>query len=229
MPISSTGISIRIRPDEDDSANVGTPLPGTRRLFVGSYAQSGFTLIEVTLTVALLTLVLALVLPHINLTPSVADSGRRLVGAIQSLHTAAAASNRTYRLHIDLDQHVYWSTVSTSDGDRLPGDPAVAFRSALTSPVRFEDVTTGRHGKAKAGKVYIEFFPGGRVDPAVIHLSNQSDRIMALVVEPLTGDIQISDHYYMDPPKASISEGYREFFKALPLPPVLPLQRVIQP
>ena len=39
---------------------------------------------------------------------------------------------------------------------------------------------------------------------------------MASVVEPLTGDIQISDRYYNDPPKASISEGYREFFKALP-------------
>jgi hypothetical protein len=163
-----------------------------------------------------------------GLTPSLSESSRRLVGAIQSLHTAAAASNRTYRLNIDLDRHVYWATVFTSDGDRPPSDPSLAFRTALPSPVRFEDVTTGRHGRATAGRVFIEFFPGGRVNEAVIRVSNHADRVLAMVLNPLTGEVHVSDRY-LELSKASIQETYRVFFTALPPPRTLPLQQAIQP
>jgi hypothetical protein len=162
------------------------------------------------------------------MTPSLSESSRHLVGAIQSLYTAAAASNRAYRLNIDLDQHIYWATVFTSDGDRLPSDPSLAFRTALRSPVRFEDVTTSRHDKVTAGKVFIQFFPGGKVDQAVIHLSNHTDQILAMVLNPLTGGVHVSDGYYMEKPGVSVPEAYREFFKALPAPPVLPTQQIQQ-
>jgi hypothetical protein len=95
--------------------------------------------------------------------------------------------------------------------------------------VRFEDVTTDRHGRATAGKALIEFFPGGRVDRAVIHLSDHAGRLVAMALNPLTGGVQVSDRYDMEPPKALVSETYREFFKALPPPPVLPIQQAQQP
>jgi prepilin-type N-terminal cleavage/methylation domain-containing protein len=190
--------------------------------------ERGLTLIEVVVTVALVALVLGLVLPRIGITPSLAQSSRHLAGAIQSLSTAAAASNRTYRLHIDLDRQLYWAMLATSDGDRLPSDPSLAFRTALASPTKVEAVTTGRHGKVTAGKVVIEFFPGGRTDQAVIHLSNDDGRMVALVLNPLTGAVHVSDRYDMEPPKALVSETYREFFKALPPPPVLPIQQAQQ-
>ncbi|MDQ6733001.1 MAG: prepilin-type N-terminal cleavage/methylation domain-containing protein, partial [Nitrospirota bacterium] len=133
MPTSTTGISIRIRRETGDLAK-GSTSSRPRRRFVGSPAQAGFTLIEVVLTVSLLAIVLALVLPRIGTTPSLSESSRHLVGAIHSLYTAAASSNRTYRLHIDLDKHIYWATVFTGDGDRLPTDPSLAWRTALSSP-----------------------------------------------------------------------------------------------
>jgi Tfp pilus assembly protein FimT len=191
--------------------------------------ERGLTLIEVVLTVALVALVLGLVLPRIGITPSLAQSSRHLAGAIQSLSTAAAASsNRTYRLHIDLDRQLYWATLATSDGDRLPSDPSLAFRTALASPMKVEAVTTGRHGKVTAGKVVIEFFPGGRTDQAMIHLSNDDGRMVVLVLNPLTGAVHVSDRSDPEPPKASIPEAYREWFTALPPPPTLPVQQAQQ-
>ena len=183
-------------------------------------AEGGFTLIEVALTIALLAVSLGLVLPRIGIAPSLSASSRHLVGAIQALFTAAAASNRTYRLNIDLDQHIYWATVLTTDGDRLPSDPLLASRTALPSTIRFEDVTIGRHGKVTAGKVFIEFSPGGLIDRAVIHLSNHTDQILTMVLNPLTGGVHVTDRY-MEPSALSVPEAYREFFRALP-PPLTP-------
>lgn len=228
MPISPTGISIRSREHTASPAESRTHTSYTRCSDVGPLEQDGFTLIEVVLTLALVALVLGLVLPRAGLTPSVSDTSRRLIGAIQSLHTASTASNRTYRLHIDLDRQTYWATVFTSDGDRPPSDPSVAFRTTLPSPVRFEDVTTRRHGRATAGKVFIEFFPGGRADQAVIHVSNHADRLLAMVLNPLTAEVHVSDRY-VEPTKASVQEIYREFFTALPLPRALPIPQAIQP
>lgn len=199
----------------------------TRRQVICSCAQDGFTLIEVVLTIALLALVLGLVMPRIGSNPSLSESSRHLIAAIQSLYTAAVASNRTYHLNIDLDRQIYWATVVTSDGDRPPTERSLAFRAALPSSIKIEDVTTGRQAKATAGNVSIEFFPGGRVAQTVIHLSNP-DRIIAMVLNPLTGAVRVFDHYYVEPSKESLSEEYRDFFKALPLPPVLPVQQMQQ-
>lgn len=229
MPISLTGIWIRIRHLSDGMPKGNQPQRMRVRCLDRFTAQSGFTLIEVVLTIALLALVLGLVLPRINGTPSLSDSSRRLVGVIHSLSTAAAATNRTYRLHVDFTQQAYWSTVMTRDGDRPPSDPSLAFRTTLVSPIKFEDVTTPRSGKVREGKVFVEFFAGGRVDQSVIHLSNQNDRMVALLVNPLTGSVHVSDGYYVDQPKRPVPDAYRQLLTALPLPPPSRLEKAIQP
>lgn len=195
---------------------------------VEALPEAGFTLIEVVLTIALLALVLTLVLPRVSITPSFSTSTRHLVGAIQSLFTAAAGSNRTYRLNIDLDQHMYWASVLTSDGDRFPSDPSLGFRTVVPSGIRFEDITTGRYGRATTGKVFIEFLPGGRMDRAVIHLSDHANQMVTMVLNPLTGGVQVSDGY-REPPKAVVPETYQEFFKALPPRPAASPEEAVRP
>ena len=177
--------------------------------------ERGFTLIEMVLTIALLGIVLALVLPRIGLSSSVSASSRQLAGTVRALFIAAASSNHFYRLNVDLDRQVYWATMLTADGDRLPSDPALAFRTALPSTVGLDDITTGRHGRVTAGKVFIQFFPGGRVEPAVIHLSNHEDQFVTLVVNPLTGGVHATDRY-LEPTALPVPETYLAFFKALP-------------
>jgi hypothetical protein len=48
------------------------------------------------------------------------------------------------------------------------------------------------------------------------------------VLNPLTGGVHVSDGYYMEKPKVSVPEAYRELFKALPALPVLPIQQMQQ-
>ena len=48
------------------------------------------------------------------------------------------------------------------------------------------------------------------------------------MLNPLTGGVRVFDHYYVETPKVSVPEAYREFFKALPPPPTLPIQQALQ-
>ena len=179
------------------------------------HPQAGFTLIELALTLALLGLILALVLPRITTTPTLSASARQLVGTIHSLFTAAASTKRAYRLHVDLDQQIYWATVLTTDGDRLPSDPSLVSRTALPSTVGFQDIHTVRYGKVTSGRIFIQFFPGGRVEPAVVHLSNQAQQVLTLVLNPLTGGVRIADHY-LERSAPGVPEAYLSFFQPLP-------------
>ncbi len=190
--------------------------------------EHGFTLIEIIMTLALLGLVFALVLPQTGAGNPLPSFSRQLIGAMQSLFTAASSSKILYRLYFDLDQRSYWAMRATTDGDRLPADPSLAYRGALPSKARFVDIRTAQHGKVTAGKVFVQFFPGGRAEQAVIHLSDQSEQVMTLILNPLTGAVQVMEEY-REPPVPAIPDAYLSFFQRLPPPPVLPFGGAFRP
>lgn len=182
-------------------------------------AEAGFTLIEVVVTLALLGWVLVLALPKIGLVGTLSSSSRQMIGTIQALFTAADSSKKTYRLYVDLDQQAYWAMALTTDGDRLPTDSSLARRESLPIGIRFRDVSTFQHGKVTLGKVFIQFFPGGRMEQAVIHLSDRSGETMTLWTNSLTGAVQTMDRMW-DPPSPLILDRYYAFFHLLPPAPI---------
>ena len=53
-----------------------------------------------------------------------------------------------------------------------------------------------RLDKVEEGKVYLYFFPKGMTEFAVIHLSDlDEENFMSLIVNPLTGSVEIKDDY----------------------------------
>jgi hypothetical protein len=52
----------------------------------------------------------------------------------------------------------------------------------------------------QAGRVDIFFYPNGRIDPVVMHLTDMSNNIVGVYVEPVTAIIRMTD-YRIDPPK----------------------------
>ena len=59
----------------------------------------------------------------------------------------------------------------------------------LKSGIRVARVFVGDQDAIEDGMAYIQFYPGGFQDPAVVVLKNEDDRAYSLVLEPLTGRV----------------------------------------
>ncbi len=97
----------------------------------------------------------------------------------------------------------YLKLLETRDTEETQGDPTgfAADSSILKSPKKlpqdmvFENIELPGYSKPlTAGKVYIHFFPSGRVEEAAIHLK-LGEFQWTLVIHPLTGKTDIASQY----------------------------------
>jgi type II secretory pathway pseudopilin PulG len=174
---------------------------------VGGHAQhspvwrssGGFTMLEIVLVLFLLVGMLSLVVPRISLGENLGSVGRRWVGAMKSFQEMAMLGQKTVRLYVDIDRSMYWPMVIDGNEEKIPLEPTWAVPIVLPETVRFTDIQIGATIK-QAGRVDIFFYPNGRIDPAIVHLTDGNNNIMGIFVEPVTTMIRITDHR-IDPPK----------------------------
>lgn len=172
-----------------------SPLPA-------STASGGFTMLEIVLVLFLLVGMLTLVIPRISLGESLGSIGRKWVGAMKSFQEMAMMTQKTVRLYVDIDRNMYWPMVIDGKEEKIPLDPTWAMPIVLPETVRFADIQIGTTVK-QAGRVDIFFYPNGRIDPAIVHLTDMSNNIVGVFVEPVTAMIRMTDHR-IDPPKPII-------------------------
>lgn len=170
---------------------------------------AGFTLVEIIIVIALMGLVLSLVLPRMGTAGTVSSASRQLIGMIRALSITASATQKTYRLYLDLDQQAYWAVVVESDGERPPVDASLAQRVSLPAHIQLRDATTLHQGKVVVGRAMIQFYPTGRAERSVIHLSDAAPTTLTLVLNPLTGGVQVSDGYMEPNPVQPVAEQFR--------------------
>ncbi|MBI5135836.1 MAG: type II secretion system protein [Nitrospirae bacterium] len=170
--------------------------------------QGGFTLIELVLVLFVIGMVVAVAFPRFrNLGGGDLDSETRtLIGHIQGLYSEATFTRRTHRLVFDLDGNRYWAEVANvteTEGETGP-EKTQAFAPVVTTflrPVRLPrdveltDVTAAGRGKRSDGTAYTYFYPLGRTDFTVIHLSQGDDRQVTLRVNPVSGRVTLDDGY----------------------------------
>ena len=172
---------------------------GHRTPFPPSTASGGFTMLEIVLVLFLLVGMLTLVIPRISLGESLGSIGRKWVGAMKSFQEMAMMTQKTVRLYVDIDRNMYWPMVIDGKEEKIPLDPTWAMPIVLPETVRFADIQIGTTVK-QAGRVEIFFYPNGRIDPAIVHLTDMSNNIVGVFVEPVTAMIRMTD-YRIDPPQ----------------------------
>ena len=175
------------------------PVGGDVRHSPAWRSSGGFTMLEIVLVLFLLVGMLSLVVPRISLGENLGSVGRRWVGAMKSFQEMAMIGQKTVRLYVDIDRNMYWPMVIEGNEEKIPLDPTWAVPIALPETVRFTDIQIGTTMK-QAGRVDIFFYPNGRIDPAIVHLTDGNNNIMGVFVEPVTTMIRITDHR-IDPPK----------------------------
>ena len=143
--------------------------------------------------------------------PDLPGTARHLIATIRHLRDEAEATKQVYRLNYDMDRGEYWTSIVTeksSAGGREKGEPQETESGetkhiALPARIRFKDIATLHQGKVSGGRAFTQFYPSGRVEKTLIHLTLDQDQVLALMISPLTGEVKVYDHYIEQEEKSS--------------------------
>ena len=160
----------------------------------------GFTLLELSLVLFIVGLLVTVVLPRFGAVGSarLESSARRLATLVRYLNGEAAFNGRTYRISYDLGEQSYTAQVlvpSRGTAEFVTDPSPMARPVRLPVGITFADVRIASVGRVQSGQVFTHFYPHGYVDPTVVHLRDQQERVMTVVIPPLTGEAQVYEGY----------------------------------
>ncbi|MHC1697122.1 MAG: Tfp pilus assembly protein FimT/FimU [Geobacteraceae bacterium] len=170
----------------------------SRRTKNRNLLQSGFTLIEMTVVIVILSVIAVVVLPRLPFAHErdLKTSARTLAASLRYLGDLAISTKQHYRLRITLLTNEIAVTRVIPEGDELAFGDSALNQLALRDGIVFADIETPRLGKVRAGEAVLDFGPLGVEDLAVIHLKRADDsRYYTVAVYPGSGRITVLEGY----------------------------------
>ena len=157
--------------------------------------QNGFTLMELMVVIALLTIMLVFSIPRLHETFFLDDSktsSRWITAKIQMLKEAAVSKQKDYKLHFDLDTDHYWETDASMQEEDL--ENAAIHTKPLPDGLKIADIEFPDNGKVSSGRTQINFYKNGYSDKALIHVMD-GDAYVSYLIEPFLSEIQRFETY----------------------------------
>ena len=157
--------------------------------------RNGFTLMELMVVMALLTIMLVFSIPRLHETFFLDEgktSSRWIIGKIQSLKEAAVRSQKHYRLHFDLDTDHYWETDESMQAEDL--ETAALETKPLPDGLKIADIEFPAAGKVSSGRTAITFYKNGYSDKALIHVQD-GEGYASYLIEPFLSEIKRYETY----------------------------------
>jgi type II secretion system protein H len=168
----------------------------------GDAAERGFTLLELTIVIAIFGVVLALTIPRLRDSARVEleTQSHRLAMTFKLVRSEAILQGIPFQINYDLDDQRYWVTSADpmGEGDTAAGTLGPLARGSRLGPeVGIADVVLPAAGaKVSQGRVYTIFYPDGTVDPTVIHLAS-SKQAYTLYLDPMNSRLKMAPGYVM--------------------------------
>lgn len=155
--------------------------------------SGGFTLLEMMIVIAILGMVVGLVasnmdqlLPSTRLQAAAANLESMLVLA----HSQAILSGQEVMVEYNFDHQTY-QFVAFKNGKPDPF-PAVD----LPTGIKYQDIIeVGENAKKIRGYFRVYFSPLGIVRGHIVHFQGQDGRTISVIVNPISGAIDIADGY----------------------------------
>lgn len=157
---------------------------------------SGFTLVELSVIVALLGIFTVLLIPRLDRfgRGDLDASARRLRGTIKFLFNEAALTGREHRLVYDLEHGSYRGMVLNPAGEltelRGPGK-----ETRLPGGIRFQDLVLRNRGTFSTGEITVRIHPTGWLEESLVHLRDPEGAQRTLRITPLSGAADIYPGY----------------------------------
>jgi general secretion pathway protein H len=164
--------------------------------------SSGFTLLEIMIVMAIIGAIMAIAIPKFGSVFETNMKGaiRRFSGTVLFCFHESVIKQSVIRLNVDPVTGEYWPSILVTTGEGtgqfVGTDENIIKRAQLPEGIRFLDVVTPHDTfKKEEDAAFITFYPTGYVERTLIHLIDMEGRQYSLVIQPLTGDVEILDGY----------------------------------
>jgi general secretion pathway protein H len=147
--------------------------------------MQGFTLIELSVVLFLIGLLFSLSL------------ARTMKATVQLLRSKSIVTHKNTVLHCDLDNGVFWGSYQAQDKHsdlRKDTSPLVRWKH-LPKGIRFLDASNINTPKIKHGLLSSTFNPKGFVEETVLHLSDENEKVLTIIINAYTGRFLLYDEY----------------------------------
>lgn len=175
----------------------------TRTSSIGSSPRSnqiGLTLLELLLVMLILTVFSSVLFLRLGGPLSGGDlslAGRMIVNEINRARGEAAYAHQDRFLRFNLEEdriYMLEAKKPVKEGSQQGEEPLRSLKE-LPKGVVLEDVVIGSKEKVQEGEVDIRFFANGSMDRAIIHIRDEENRVLTLILNPITGQVEIKEGY----------------------------------
>jgi prepilin-type N-terminal cleavage/methylation domain-containing protein len=187
--------------------------------------ESGFTLIELMVVIAIMAIIAVLALPNVSsyFQVSIGSASREMASTFKETYNTTVITGKFHRVAFNLKSGEYWvesgpnntllDTKETKEKEERrrrfgtnsdkPAESPFSIDKSVTRShiglpggVRFEDVITQQSpDPITDGMAYSHIFPNGMTEQTVVHLVDSSNHHVTLVFTPLAGRTDEYERY----------------------------------
>jgi len=158
--------------------------------------NNGFTLIELIVVISLISLMFFFAIPRIQV-DILSDNTRKvsqwIMLNISSLKEKAVHDQKRYVLHLSLDSNRLWVSNDTMSAEELEDAAAIGYN--LPEDIKLLDVEYPGKEKISVGQADIYFYKKGYSDKAIIHITNNDNKVLSFLIEPFLSRARLYNKY----------------------------------
>jgi general secretion pathway protein H len=152
----------------------------------------GFTLIEMIVVTALISIMLVVAIPRLNgglFSDGTDETARWIITNVRDLKEKAVVGKKIYLLNVSPDTQRLWIT----DADMADADANTAREEGYRLPrgVNIDHVAFSQTERYTSGTIPIAFYPQGYSDKAVIRIRTSDGDRLAFFIEPFLPGVNL--------------------------------------
>jgi prepilin-type N-terminal cleavage/methylation domain-containing protein len=158
--------------------------------------NNGFTLIEIIVVIALISLMLFVAIPRFQgtvLLDNTKEVSRWIILKVRALKERAVLEQKLYVLHVSLDSNRLWVTHESMTQEELHNAELHGYE--LPSDVKVLDVEYPNEEKISVDQAEIRFYKKGYSDKALIHIENDDNEQLSFLIEPFLAKVKLYEKY----------------------------------
>jgi prepilin-type N-terminal cleavage/methylation domain-containing protein len=157
--------------------------------------ERGLTLLELLMVMVIIAMVIGIGLPRL---PDIAGlsidrDARKVSRMLQLVRSRAVSLRRYYKVDLDFERSTMNASYFGPEGTYIE-DEQINYLE-IDEPVMLKDLVTAARGKVISGTGEIHISPRGFIEPSVIHLVDDSERVFSVIPEVLSGEVNLLDEY----------------------------------